>query len=48
MYCYSCKKDTATKNSTVKATKQNRLMLVSNCAVFIKQKSMFIKNEELH
>ena len=33
-YCVSCKKNTANKNSSVRRTKQNRLMLVSNCAIF--------------
>ena len=47
-YCVSCKKNTAHKNSTVRKTKQNRLMLVSNCAVCCKKKSRFIKNQELH
>ena len=32
-YCDSCKKNTANKNSSVRRTKQNRLMLLSNCAV---------------
>ena len=37
-----------TEISSVKKTKQNRLMLVSNCDVYGKEKSKFIKNEELH
>ena len=32
-YCASCKKNTANRNSSVVRTKQNRLMLASNCAV---------------
>ena len=32
-YCVSCKKNTVNKNSSVRRTKQNRLMVVSNCAV---------------
>ena len=32
-YCASCKKYPANKNSSVRKTKQNRLMLLSNCAV---------------
>ena len=35
------------KNSSVKQTEQNRLMLLSNCAVCGKKKSIFIKNKEL-
>ena len=32
-YSDSCKKSTANKNFSVRRIKQNRLMLVSNCAV---------------
>ena len=32
-YCFICKKYTANENSNVRKTKQNRLMLLSNCAV---------------
>ena len=44
-YCVSCK-NTANKNSSVKRTKQNRLMLMSNYAFCDKKKTRFIKNEE--
>ena len=37
-YCVSFKKNTANKNSSVRRTKQNRLILVSNCAVYGKKK----------
>ena len=47
-YCVRCKKYTANENSSVRKTKQNRLMLLSNCAVSGKKKSTFIKNEELN
>ena len=47
-YCVSCKKNTTNENSSVRKTKQNILMLVSNCAVCGKKKSIFIKNQELH
>ena len=30
-HCVSCKKNTANKNSSVRKTTQNTLMLVSNC-----------------
>ena len=43
-YCVSCKKYTANKNSSVRKTKQNRLMFLSNCAICCKNKSTFIKN----
>ena len=46
--CVSCKKYTANKNSNVRKTKQNRLMLLSNCAACGKKKSTFIKNKKLH
>ena len=44
-FCVSCK--TANKNSSTKKTKQNRLMLLSNCAICGKKKPTFIKNQEL-
>ena len=48
-YCVSCKKYTTNENSCVRKTKQNKLMLLSNCAVCVatKKKSIFIKNQEL-
>ena len=33
MDCVSCKKHTAIENLKVRTTKQNRLMLLSKCAV---------------
>ena len=47
-YCVICKKFTENENSIVRKTKQNRLMLLSNCAVCGKRKSIFIKNKELY
>ena len=47
-YCVGFKKDTANKNSSIKTTKQNRLMLLSTCAVCGKKKWTFIKNKELY
>ena len=35
--CTNCNKNTAKKNSSVRRTKQKRIMLVSNCAVFGKK-----------
>ena len=46
-YCVSCKKYTAYENSSVRETKQNRLMLLSNCVICGKKISIFIKNQEL-
>ena len=48
MHCLSCKEYTLNKNSNVRKTKQNRKMLLSNCTVYGKKKSTFIKNKELH
>ena len=47
-YWVSCKKYTANKNRNVRKTKQNRLMLLSNCAVCGKKKLAFIKYKETH
>ena len=47
-YYVSCKKYTANKNSSVTKTKQNKLMLLSNCAICGKKKSTFIKNQEIN
>ena len=41
--CFSFKKDTANKNSNFRKTKQNRLMLLSNCAFCDKKKIIFYK-----
>ena len=47
-YCVSCKKYIANENSSVRKTKQNRSMLLSNCAVCSEKKSTSIKNQELN
>ena len=47
-YCVSCKENTANENLSVRKTKQNRLMLLSNCTAWHKEKSTFVKNQELH
>ena len=44
----SCKKNTANENASVRKTKQNRLMVLSNCAVCGKKKLGLIKNQEFH
>ena len=36
-------KNTANENSSVKKTKENRLMLLSNCAVCGKKNQLFLK-----
>ena len=42
-YCVSCKKYTSNEYSSVRKTKQNRLMILSNCTVCCKKKLTFIK-----
>ena len=44
----SCKKYAENKNSNIRITKQNRLMLLSNSAICGKKKLTFIKYKELH
>ena len=48
IYCVSSKKNTANQNSCVRKTKENRLMLGSNCDVCGKKKSTLINNQELY
>ena len=48
IYCLSCKKNTANENSSVTKTRQDRLMLLSHCAICGKKKSTFIRNQELN
>ena len=48
MYFVSCKKYIANENSSAKKTKQDKLMLLSNCAICFKKKLTFIENQELH
>ena len=44
-YCVSCKKNTGNKNSSARKTKQNKLMLLSNCAFC--GKKIFTKNKKI-
>ena len=46
-YCISCNRNTRNKNSIVRRTKQNRLMLVSVCGICGKKKSRFIKDKKV-
>ena len=48
-YCVICKKYTANENLSVIKTKQNRLVLSSNCAIFGKKQStsLRIKNSTI-
>ena len=42
-YCVSFKKYPANENSNVQKTKQNRLMLLSNCAICGKKRLLYKK-----
>ena len=37
-YCVSCKKSTSKESSSVRKTKENRLMLLKSCAFWGKKK----------
>ena len=41
-YCLSCKKDTKNINPKIVRTKNNRLMMLSKCAICNKRKSRLI------
>ena len=45
-YCLSCKKDTENINPKIVRTKNNRLMMLSKCAIYNNKKSRFIKEQE--
>ena len=45
-YCLSCKKNTENINQKMVKTKNNRLMMLSNCAICNNKKSIFIKEQE--
>ena len=47
-YCVCCKENTTNKNSSVRKTEQNSLMLFSSFAVCDKKKLTFSKNQKLH
>ena len=47
IYCVSCKKNISNESSSVRKTKQNRLMLLPSCTVCGKKKSSFIKNQDI-
>ena len=46
--CVGCKKYTANEDLSVRISKQNRFMLLSNCAICGNKKSTFIENKERH
>ena len=45
-YCLKCKKDTENINPIVSKTSNNRMMILSKCAICKSKKSRFIKNQE--
>ena len=45
-YCLSCKKDTQNINPKIVRTKNNRLRMLSKCAICNNKKSRFIKEQE--
>ena len=44
-YCVNCEKHTANENSSVRKTKQNKLMLLSNCVFCGNKKSTLLKTK---
>ena len=46
-YYVRCEKYTTNEDSSIIKNKQNRLLLLSNCAICGKTKWTFIKNQEL-
>ena len=46
-YCVSCKKYSANENSSFRKTEQNRLMLLSDCAVCGKKNPLLLKIKKL-
>ena len=45
-YCLLCKKDIENINPKIVRTKNNRLMMLSKCAICNNKKSRFIKEQE--
>ena len=45
-YCLKWRKDTENINSQVSKTSNNRVMVLSKCAICSSKKSRFIKNKE--
>ena len=45
-YCMKCKRDTENLNSKMFRTKNNRLIMQSNCPVCRIKKSRFVKEQE--
>ena len=45
-YCLKCRKDTENINPKVLKTSNNRIMVLSKCAICSSKKSRFIKNQQ--
>ena len=45
-YCLKCRKDTENTNSEVLSSSNDRVMILSKCAISGSKKSRFIKNQE--
>ena len=45
-YCLKCRKNTESKNPKGARTKNGRIMLISNCVVYVSKKSKLIKQQE--
>ena len=45
-FCLKCRKDTENINPKVSKTSNNRIMVLSKCAICGSKKSRFIKNQE--
>ena len=45
-YCLKCRKDTENINPRVSKTSNNRIMVLSKCAICGSKRSRFIKNQE--
>ena len=45
-YCLKCWKNTENQNPKVVRTRNGRIMLLSNCAVYNSKKSKFLKEQE--
>ena len=46
-YCLKCRKDTENINPKVLKTSNNRIMVLSKCAICGSKKTRFIKNQEV-
>ena len=46
-YCFKCRRDTQNINPKVSKTINNRIMVLSKCAIYGSKKSRFIKNQEV-